>query len=202
VGSLHILLLATEGFGDSWWIFLVVFLAVTASWAGVPAIGGIAAGAAGVLASQGQLALAAVIAVVTVAGEVGGLIGYRIGFRWGRSLVERPGKRRASREKALATAERIYRRWGRLAVFVTPAIASGTAKMRHREFAVWNFLAALGFALATVAGAYGVGRLVTGHHAAKDIAILLLGLGLGWGLYVASRHISQRREHGEITPHG
>ena len=111
--------LATEGFSQSWWIYVVVFLAVAAAWAGVPVIGGVAAATAGALASQGKLELAAVVAMVAVAGEVGGLIGYRIGFRWGRSLVERPGKRQESREKALATAEHIYAKWGRLAVGTT-----------------------------------------------------------------------------------
>ena len=187
-------MLATEGLADSWWIFLLVFLAVTASWAGVPIIGGVAAGTAGALASQGKLELAAVIAAVVVAGEVGGLLGYHIGFRWGRSLLERPGKRQATRAGALAKGERIYERWGRLAVFVTPAIISGTAKMRHREFALWNLLAVLGFALLTVAGAYGVGRVATGHHAARDLAILVFGIALGLGLYVLARRYHRARE--------
>jgi membrane protein DedA with SNARE-associated domain len=186
-------MLGTEGIGGSWWIFLIVFLAVSASWAGVPVIGGIAAGTAGALASQDELGLAAVVAVVAVAGEVGGLIGYGIGSRWGRALVARPGKRQEFRRSALAKGERFYARWGRLAVFVTPAIVSGTANMRRREFAVWNFLAALGFALCTVAGAYGLGRLLTGHHAAKDFAILILGVGLGAGLYLTGRHLHRRR---------
>jgi membrane protein DedA with SNARE-associated domain len=184
----------TIGLGNSWWIFLVVFLAVTASWAGVPAIGGLAAGTAGALASQGQLGLAAVITVVVLAGELGGLIGYSIGLRWGRSLVERPGKRQESRERALASAEHLYARWGRLAVFVTPAIFSGTAAMRRREFVVWNFVAALGFACFTVGGAYGIGRLVTGHHAEKDLAVLVLGVSLGAGLYLGGRRLYRRRE--------
>jgi membrane protein DedA with SNARE-associated domain len=186
--------LGTAGTDNAWWILLVVFLAVTASWAGVPVIGGLAAGTAGALASQGKLGLAAVITIVAIAGEVGGLIGYRIGFRWGRSLVERPGRRQASREKALATGEHFYAKWGRFAVFVTPAIVSGTAGMRHREFAVWNFLAALGFAIFTVAGAYGIGRLVTGHHATEDIAILVLGIVFGLGLYELGKHVHRRRE--------
>jgi membrane protein DedA with SNARE-associated domain len=206
VGFIHILLLhqsgsrvfaaapmlATEGLADTWWIFLVLFLAVTAAWAGVPVIGGVAAGTAGALASQGKLGLSAVIVIVAIAGELGGLIGYRIGFRWGRSLVERPGKRLESREKALATGERIYAKWGRLAVFVTPAIISGTAGMRLRQFVVWNFVAALGFALFTVAGAYGIGRLLTGHHTTRDILILVVGIGVGWALYRVARHFHPR----------
>jgi membrane protein DedA with SNARE-associated domain len=175
-------------------ILTVTFLAVVASWAGVPVVGGLAAGTAGALASQGKLNLVLVVVIVTVAGETGGLLGYEIGFRWGRRLVERPGKHHGSREKALAGGERIYARWGRLAVFVTPAIVSGTAKMRFREFAIWNFVASLGFALFTVAGAYGIGRIVTGHNDALDIMILVLGLVVGSVLYLLTRHLHRKRE--------
>ena len=58
---------------------VLLFLAVAASWAGVPAIGSAALAAAAVAASQGQFDLAVVILVSTIAGEVGGLIGYWIG---------------------------------------------------------------------------------------------------------------------------
>lgn len=191
---LLITVLATSSGAASWWVLPLVFVAVAASWAGVPAVGGLAAGTAGALASQGKVGLGLVVAVVTVAGEVGGLIGYKIGVRWGRSLVERPGKHQASREKALAGGERLYARWGRLAVFVTPAIVSGTAKMQYREFAVWNMIASFGFALFTVAGAYGIGRLVTGNHGVRDIAILVVGLGAGSVLYFAARRFHRRRE--------
>src|SRR5476649_1640289 len=61
----------------NWWEYLLLFLAVAASWAGVPAIGSAAVAAAAVGASQGNLNLAAVIVVASIAGEVGGLIGYR-----------------------------------------------------------------------------------------------------------------------------
>jgi hypothetical protein len=102
-----------------------------------------------------------------VAGEIGGLAGYQIGLKWGRQLVERPGKHQAYRERMLSNGERAYARWGRLAVFFTPALVSGTAKMPHRQFAVWNLVDSLGFALFTIGGAYGIGKVVTGHHAAR-----------------------------------
>ena len=38
----------------SWWVYLGLFVAVAASWAGVPFIGATALGAAGVAASQGK----------------------------------------------------------------------------------------------------------------------------------------------------
>jgi len=157
----------------------VLFVAVAASWAGVPLIGATVAGAAGVAASQGELDLAAVIIVATAAGELGGLIGYRIGFRWGHELLDRPGKHQTRRRNLLAEGERAYAKWGGLAVFFTPAIVSGTAKMRHGRFAFWNLIASLGFAVSVSASAYGVGRLATGHHTAHDVVVLLIGLAVG-----------------------
>jgi membrane protein DedA with SNARE-associated domain len=163
----------------TWWQYALLFVAVSASWAGVPFIGATAAGAAGVAASQGNLDLAAVVVVTTIAGEVGGLIGYAIGDRWGRQLLERPGKHQASRQKVVERGEQAYAKWGRLAVFFTPAIVSGTAKMRHGQFALWNLLASLGFTLSVTATAYGIGRVVTGHHAAHDVVLLIFGLAVG-----------------------
>jgi membrane protein DedA with SNARE-associated domain len=167
------------GLGSTWWQYLLLFLAVAASWAGVPVIGAAALGAAAVAASQGGLDLAAVIAVAAIAGEAGGLGGYAIGRRWGRRLLERPGRHHARREKMLARGEKLYGRWGWLAVFFTPAIVSGTAKMRPYQFAFWNLLDSLGWAVAVAASAYGVGRLATGHHTGHDIALLVIGLSAG-----------------------
>jgi membrane-associated protein len=170
-----------------WWQYLLLFLAVAASWAGVPFIGATAAGAAGVAASQGRLNLAASIVVITLAGEVGGLVGYAIGSRWGRLLVERPGKHQSYREKLLSKGEQAYERWGRLAVFFTPSIVSGTANMEYRQFVVWNFIDAFGFAIFTVGGAYGIGRLVSGHRATRDLLILMVFVGIGSALLIVVR---------------
>jgi membrane-associated protein len=167
------------GLGSTWWQYLLLFLAVAASWAGVPVIGTAALGAAAVAASQERLDLAAVIVVAAIAGEAGGLGGYAIGRRWGRRLLERPGRHQARREKMVERGEKLYARWGWLAVFFTPAIVSGTAKMRPYQFALWNLLDSLGWTLAVTASAYGVGRLATGHHTGHDIAILVIGLGAG-----------------------
>jgi membrane protein DedA with SNARE-associated domain len=171
-------LVATE-LTSAWWQYLALFALVTASWAGVPFVGGAALGAAAVAASQGRLSLAGVIAVATVGGEVGGLIGYAVGNRWGRSLVERPGKRQSSRQRMVERGERLYARWGRLAVFVTPAVVSGTERMEHGQFVLWNLIASFGFAISVAFSTYGVGRLLTGHHSLRDVVILIFGLLIG-----------------------
>lgn len=176
------------GLGSTWWLYLLLFLAVGASWAGMPVIGTACLVAAAVAASQDRLNLAAVIVVAVVAGEAGRLGGYAIGRRWGQQLLSHPGRHQARREKLLERGERVYARWGWLAVFFTPAIVSGTAKMPPYRFAFWNLLDSLGWTVSVAASAYGVGRLVTGHHGAHDIAILVVGLGAGaLGAIVAVR---------------
>jgi membrane protein DedA with SNARE-associated domain len=180
--------MVAAGLASTWWLYLLLFLGVGASWAGVPVIGTACLGAAAVAASQDQLDLAAVIVVAVIAGEAGGLGGYAIGRRWGQQLLDHPGRHQARREKILERGERVYARWGWLAVFFTPAIVSGTAKMPPYRFAFWNLLDSLGWTVSVAASAYGVGRLVSGHHGAHDIAILIVGLGAGaLGAIVAVR---------------
>ena len=184
----------------TWWHYLVLFVAVAASWAGVPLVGATVAGAAGIAARQGTLDLAAVIIVATGAGELGGLIGYDIGFRWGREVLDRPGRHQARRQRLLAEGERAYSKWGGLAVFFTPAIVSGTAKMRHGRFALWNLVASLGFALSVTGSAYGVGKLASGHHTAHDVVVLLVGITAGVLIVtVFARHHRRLRSEGSST---
>ena len=132
---------------------VLLFLAVTASWAGVPAIGTTALTPAAVAASQGHFDLAAVIVVSTIAGGIGGLIGYWIVDHRGRELAERPGKHHDSRERMLTRGEQADTRWGRLAVFVTPSVIPGTANMNYGQFVLWNVLASLGFSVSVGASA-------------------------------------------------
>ena len=135
------------------------------------------------------------IAVATVAGEVGGLIGYAVGNRWGRQLlVERPGKHQTGRQQMVERGERAYARWGRLAVFFTPAIVSGTAKMQHGEFVLWNLIASFAFSVSVAASSYGIGRIVTGHYSLHDVGTLLVGLAVGaLILFVVRRHRRRAR---------
>lgn len=180
--------LASVDLATTWWEYLLLFLAVTASWAGVPFIGTAGLAAAAAAAGQGSLSLGAILVVSTIAGEVGGLIGYAVGFRWGRELFQRPGRSQSRRMKLLERGERAYAKWGRLAVFVTPAIVSGTAKMQHGQFAIWNFLASLAWTLSVAFSCYGLSRLATGNHSTRDIVILVIGL-------VATAVILLRRRH-------
>ncbi len=193
-------LLASLELLSTWWEYVLLFAAVAASWAGVPIVGATALGAAGVAASQGNLNLWLVVGVATVAGETGGLVGYAVGQRWGRQLlVERPGKHQAGRQRMVARGESAYARWGRLAVFFTPAVVSGTAKMERGQFVLWNLVASVAFSVSVAASSYGLGRLCTGNSSPHDIATLVVGLAVGaliTVVHVRHRHRS-RADHAE-----
>jgi membrane protein DedA with SNARE-associated domain len=196
------MVLSAVGVGaETWWQYTLLFFAVAASWAGVPFIGATALGVAAVAASQGRLNLALVLAVATLAGEVGGLIGYAVGDRWGQLLLDRPGKYQEGRKKMVEKGERAYQKWGRLAVFFTPAVVSGTAKMQHGEFVLWNLIASFAFAVSVAASTYGIGRVVTGDASIDDIITLVVGLAMGTVVTVWFVRRRRRRLAAKSAPH-
>src|SRR5215471_10679585 len=160
------------------WAYLVLFIVAAAGYMGVPVIGTAVIGTAAVLASQGELNIAAVLIVAALGCEVGGLGGFRIGYRWGRELLERPGPALEWRKKAVTKGEEVYQKWGRAAVFVTPSIVSGALEMKFRQFVVWNFLAGTVFVVSVGAAAYGTGKVATGQHDPAGVGMLIGGLAV------------------------
>jgi membrane-associated protein len=176
------------------WAYLVLFAAAAAGYMGIPLIGTAVIGFAAVLASQGRLNIVAVLVVAAIGCEVGGLGGYKIGYRWGRQLAERPGPALEWRKKAVAKGEEAYRRWGRAAVFVTPSIVSGVLAMKFRQFVIWNFLAGTVFVVAVGSGAYGAGRVATGHHDPVSLGMLVGGVAVAAACIVLARRYHHRRK--------
>src|SRR5215471_2528142 len=158
------------------WAYLVLFIVAAAGYMGVPVIGTAVIGTAAVLASQGELNIAAVLIVAALGCEVGGLGGFRIGYRWGRELLEHPGPGLAWRKKAVAKGDAVYQKWGRAAVFVTPSIVSGALDMKFSQFVV-----------SVGAGAYGAGKVLSGHHDAASIGMLIGGVAVAAACIVLAR---------------
>ena len=173
---MHPLATAGQSSAPGAWAYLVVFLAAAAGYMGVPVIGTVVITGAAVLASQGELNIVAVLVVAALGCEVGGLGGFRIGWRWGRQLLEHPGPALEWRKKTVAKGEEVYQKWGRAAVFVTPSIVSGALDMKFRQFVVWNFLAGTVFAVSVGAGAYGAGKVSTGHTDSVSVGMLIGGV--------------------------
>jgi membrane protein DedA with SNARE-associated domain len=166
--------------GAAGYVFL--YLGVAASWVGVPIVGAGVLAAAGVLASEGELNLWLVLVVATLAAWTGGYVGYLIGIRAGDAVSDRPGRWQRQRRRAMRAGERIYRRWGRLAVFATPTWVSGALRMPRNTFLVWNALAAIASTCIATLGAYGIGTAVLGRLSTSRrtiaLAIALLTLAV------------------------
>jgi membrane protein DedA with SNARE-associated domain len=189
---MHFLAAAGTSSAVSPWAYLAVFAAAAAGYMGVPFVATAVIGAAAVVASQGELDIAAVLVAGAIGCEIGGLGGFRIGARWGRSLLEHPGPGLAWRKKAVAKGEAVYQKWGRAAVFVTPSIVSGALDMKFSQFVVWNFLAGTVFVVAVGAGAYGAGKLWSGHHDAASLGMLIGGVAVATACIVLVRVHSRR----------
>jgi membrane protein DedA with SNARE-associated domain len=188
-------LAATGAAGPAgFWAYLGIFALVAVGWAGVPAIGGAVIAGAAVLASQGQLNIAAVLVASVLGTEAGGLAGYSIGGRWGRVLLTHPGLWLGRRQQVLTEGEALYAKWGRLAVFFTPCLISGVAKMKHSQFVVWNFLAGAVYVLSVGPAAYGAGKVSTGQHDPGSVGMLAGGVLVGAAVVVLAIWFHRRRK--------
>ena len=177
------------------WAYLAIFALVALGWAGVPAIGGTVVAGAAVLASQGHLDIGAVLVVSVLGTGVGGLAGYGVGRRWGRAIMDHPGRTLARRQQAVATGEALYARWGRLAVFFTPCMVSGIARMKLSQFAVWNLVAGLVYVLSVGPAAYGAGKVATGEGSVDSVGAIIAGVAVAAvALALGVRHVRRVRQ--------
>jgi membrane protein DedA with SNARE-associated domain len=87
-------------------------LLVGAEASGVPLPGETALITSSVLASDGDLAIAAVIAIAAAAAIIGDNIGYVIGQRFGKRLLTRPGRTQRRRLEALEKGNTLMERHG------------------------------------------------------------------------------------------
>jgi membrane protein DedA with SNARE-associated domain len=192
---MHTLAAADSMSAGGLWAYLAIFALVALGWAGVPAIGGTVVAGAAVLASQGHLDIGAVLVVSVLGTGVGGLAGYSVGRRWGRAIMDHPGRTFARRQQAVATGEALYARWGRLAVFFTPCMVSGIAKMKLSQFAVWNLIAGLVYVLSVGPAAYGAGKVATGESSVDSVGAIIAGVAVAAvALTLGVRHVRRVRQ--------
>jgi len=179
----------------------VLFLLVMAESGGVPIPGETSLIAAALLASQGKLEIGLVIAIAAAGAIVGDNLGYLIGRKGGRWLLQRPGRFQRQRLQVLTTGEPFFERQGPKAVFfgrfllglrVWASWLAGATRMHWRSFVFWN-------ACGGICWATGVGLLAyfLGNSAGSAIkafglyGLLALVLAVVSGLVAHRRH--QRR---------
>ena len=177
----------------------LLFLLVMAESSGVPIPGETALIAAAVLASQGKLQIALVLPLAATAAIVGDNIGYQIGRKGGRWLLERPGAFRRQRLQVLDTGEPFFERHGPKAVFfgrfilglrVWASWLAGATRMNWRSFFLWNALGGISWASAIGLIAYFLGH--SAGNAIESFGIyglvaVLLAVGGGFVMHRRSR---------------
>jgi membrane protein DedA with SNARE-associated domain len=161
----------------------LLFALVGAESAGLLVPGETALIFAAALSSQGRLSLPAVIAIAAGAAILGDNIGYLLGRRGLRLLVDRPGRSSARRRQLLARSESFFERHGATAVFfgrwlpglrVFAAWLAGANRMHWSRFLFWNALGGIGWACTIGVLAFLVGRSVENWA----WALGLVGLGV------------------------
>ena len=114
--------------------YLVLVVLVAIMGAGLPGPGDAALIAAGTLAGEGRLKIWIVLATAMVAWMLGSLIGYWIGVRKGRWLLDHPGRLEKSRLKLLAKGDRAFGGHTFVASVTMPAFVSGIFRVRFYVF--------------------------------------------------------------------
>jgi membrane protein DedA with SNARE-associated domain len=182
----------------------LLFGAVAAESSGVPIPGETGLITAAVLASRGKLQIELVIAIAAAGAIVGDNIGYVIGRKGGRWLLERPGRFRRQRLQALELGEPFFQRHGPKAVFfgrfilglrVWASWLAGATRMRWRSFACWNALGGICWATGVGLIAYFLGTAASNAIEAFGIYGLVAVLLAGVSARVAyKRHQRAMRE--------
>lgn len=179
------------------WALPLLFALVALESFGLPVPGETALIACGVIASQGDLSVVAVIVVAAAAAIIGDNLGYLTARKGGRKLLMRYRVTRGVAERYLPRGERFFARHGGKAVFlgrfvavlrVTAAWCAGLARMHWWSFLLWN--AAGGIVWATLIGllAYYLGEAVAkligpfGLLAAGGVILLAVA-----GFFIARR---------------
>ncbi len=157
----------------------LLFALIALETMGVPLPGETALVTAGVLASQGRLAIEEVIVVAALAAVLGDNVGYLLGRRYGRRLFTMPGPLAGHRAKVIEVGEPFFDRHGPKAVFlgrwisglrITAAWMAGINRMRWPTFTAWN-------ALGGAAWATSFGLLA--YYAGDDAERIVRTAGLG-----------------------
>jgi undecaprenyl-diphosphatase len=156
----------------------------------------------GVLASQGEVSLTAVVGAAVLGAILGDAVGYAVGRRWGRGLqASRLGQKVGA--DRWRTTEEFLRRRGPAAVFfgrwtallraMVPS-AAGMAHLPYRTFALWNALGGTLWAVACAVGGYLAGEAV-GHYV-SEVGWVIVAVVV---VLVAVHVVRSRRQQDEPT---
>ena len=157
-------------------------LAAGASWVGLPGPGEPLLIAAGILAADHKLDIGSVLLVAFAAAWAGGMLGWLIGLKVGRTLLTAPGPLRSLRLRLLRSGDQIFKRYVAIAVFIAPSFASGIHRVRPSVYLLWNTFWAVVWTAGIGLGAYYAGPPIVdlvgdiGWFSLGALAVLILAV--------------------------
>jgi len=188
----------------------LLFVLVMCEASGIPIPGETSLITAALLASEGKLQIALVIALAAAAAIVGDNIGYVIGRKGGRWLLERPGAFERQRQEVLRVGEPFFEVHGPKAVFfgrfvlglrVWASWLAGATRMHWRSFVVWNALGGICWASAIGLVAYFLGHSAGGAIEAFGVyGLVAVVLAIVSTVLLHRRHV--RRQRRPASPSG
>jgi membrane protein DedA with SNARE-associated domain len=174
---------------------------------GVPSPGETALVAAAILASQGKLQIWLVLVIGIASAIIGDNIGYLLGRRLGREVLEAPGPFRKRRVTLIRAGDRFFDRHGPKAVFfarwialvrVAAAWLAGINHMPLKQFFFWNALGGISwgltFGLVGYFGGNAAAHVLTQVGLIGAIVLGVLVVGLLIGLKVRERRAAKDLE--------
>jgi membrane protein DedA with SNARE-associated domain len=164
--------------------YVGVAVAAFASWVGVPGPGEPVLIAAGVFAARHKLDISPVLVVAWVSATFGGIVGWLVGMKAGRSVLTAPGPLRTMRLKAVTRGEEVFKRMEVPAILLTPSWVAGINRTGAGLYLTVNAASAVLWAVGIGLGAYYVGPAVLDFAndagvVASVAVVLLLGGAVG-----------------------
>ena len=186
--------------------YLVLFVLVAILGAGLPGPGDASLIAAGTLAGEGRLNIWIVLATAMAAWMFGSVVGYEIGVRKGRWLLDHHGRLEKSRLKLLAKGDRAFGGHTFVASVTMPAFVSGIFRVRFYVFILGALVAGIGWIGMYVGLSYFLGEEIAKHIGKIGtraligvIVIVVLGLCIRAGVS-RWRNTRQGRSAEHATP--
>src|SRR3954464_13321029 len=155
--------------------------------------------------SERELHLGYIILFGTIACTLGDNLGYVIGFRGGRPLLERYQRFFHVRQRTITRGERLFNRYGSATIFFARFIfgmriiagpLAGVLRMPWRKFAIFNFLGAIVWVtvIATLGYVFGSKWKALLHYLkGAQLVALLLGVLIVLFLWRRRAHSRARR---------
>jgi membrane protein DedA with SNARE-associated domain len=158
--------------------YLGVGLAAFASWVGVPGPGEPVLIAAGVFAARHKLDISPVLLTAWAGAVIGGVVGWLVGLKAGRTVLTTRGPFHAMRLKTVERGEQVFKRVQVVAIMLTPSWVAGINRAHTGLFLAVNAASAVLWAVGLGLGSYYVGPpvldVVNDFGVVAVVAIVLL----------------------------